>query len=1048
MNALSLESMRRLAGVSAVAASLVAAAGSPFAVSAAYGAEVETCHSDCEDNVDDNTDDNTKCDSISAKGTDLAAKMAAVWGPLGGGAAKSGAPALRTGGMLKLRCAGHGPNGLPASFQVAGAYGPVRVHLTKIGPGATEAGRSGVAESKSDDDGVLGLYVPRGTPAWTVGLGRDAAGQFAGQLELRSAALYASTEPLTASSVELHRDTRTELDLFRRGGFRQVMAKECLAEIANSPTGGLFRVSFYLPAQVLDEPGTNGEYVVSAGAVPFAEYAVSTVTNGGVRAVRIVERRGGEVASELEVFREDDGGGAVFGVSEGGGLRTRRLRVLSESWGSRTVLDTVSGPGGVVVRETLCEYRGVGGREVLTLSVDDPSGEARTNRYEYTSGGYVSRHVAPNGLVTDYAYDSDNRRLSVVEHVPGGALPRRRRTYSYSPIGVRPHVPDSTGEDVADDTGDEDFFTPRVETEYVGDVAVSKTLRFVSTDTMNHRIVEEVRLADPSATNLAAEWNSPANARRYTDYMPYNRCRPCSERPALVVREDGVVEKYDYMSGTYGYPPGVAGSAQVFEPMAGGGWFRTVKTRYPAGALSVAGGVAVFAPEPFRTTREVTIEVRSSKKIVLRETYVCTGCEEADFARVSRTETSHNAQGREVRVVASDGSCTEKRWAGRRLVSETGPDGAATAYAYDALGRVISAVRSGGGFPDETTTTAYDAEGRVVSRTVSAGGLSRASARSYDLLGRLVSETAEDGVVTRRFYSNDRHSGTETVATVRGWGTDCAVTNSTVSYADGRLLSSALNGVVKSAVAYGADEDGTTWERTCLGPAGTNSPRWSLARTSPLGHEVETRSPGFGGADLVTSNFYNVAGQLLATQTFGGEDGHIISSRLYAYDNFGERVLDVTDLDLNGEVDWTSDRIVSNDVRYVASDGAWWRESTAWAARIDGSAGLSPVGGTRTRAIITWPWASVIGGLSLAAETVSADAFGNETTSRVWRVRSACAETRERTVPGSVLPERPELVRGREVSRRSSTGVETTTEYDALGRVVAVEDGRGNVTTT
>ena len=100
MNALSLESMRRLAGVSAVAASLVAAAGSPFAVSAAYGAEVETCHSDCEDNVDDNTDDNTKCDSISAKGTDLAAKMAAVWGPLGGGAAKSGAPALRTGGML------------------------------------------------------------------------------------------------------------------------------------------------------------------------------------------------------------------------------------------------------------------------------------------------------------------------------------------------------------------------------------------------------------------------------------------------------------------------------------------------------------------------------------------------------------------------------------------------------------------------------------------------------------------------------------------------------------------------------------------------------------------------------------------------------------------------------------------------------------------------------------------------------------------------------------------------------------------------------------
>ena len=225
MNALSLESMRRLAGVSAVAASLVAAAGSMFVVPAAYGAEVEACHSDCEDNLDDNTDDKTECVAISAKGTDLAAKMAAVWGPLGGGAAKSGAPSSRTGGMLKLRCAGNGPNGLPASFQVAGAYGPVRVHLTKIGPGATEAGRSGVAESKSDDDGSLGLYVPRGTPTWTVGLGRDAAGQFAGQLELRAAALYASDEPPTASSVELHRDTRATLDTFWNGELFQVMAK-------------------------------------------------------------------------------------------------------------------------------------------------------------------------------------------------------------------------------------------------------------------------------------------------------------------------------------------------------------------------------------------------------------------------------------------------------------------------------------------------------------------------------------------------------------------------------------------------------------------------------------------------------------------------------------------------------------------------------------------------------------------------------------------------------------------------------------------------------
>ena len=368
-----------------------------------------------------------------------------------------------------------------------------------------------------------------------------------------------------------------------------------------------------------------------------------------------------------------------------------------------------------------------------------------------------------------------------------------------------------------------------------------------------------------------------------------------------------------------------------------------------------------------------------------------------------------------------------------------------TAYGYDGLGRVDSAKRFGGGVPAETTATSYDAEGRVLSRTVSAGGLSRTTQRSYDSLGRLESETSEDGVVTRRLYSTDRLSGTETVSAVRGWGTDCAVTNTVVSYADGRRLSSALNGVVKSAVAYGVDDGGATWEKTFLGPAGTNSPRWTLSRTGPLGHEVETRSPGFGGFDLVTSNFYNTAGQLLATQTFGGQDGHILSSRLYAYDSFGERVLDVADLDLDGEIGWTSDRIASNDVRYVAHGGAWWRESTAWAARTDGSAGLSPSGGSRTR--LTGLGSGGSDG-TLVAESVSADAFGNETTSRVWRVRADCAETRERISPSSVLAERTEFVRGREVSRRSSTGVETTTAYDALGRVTEVRDGRGNVTTT
>lgn len=55
-------------------------------------------------------------------------------------------------------------------------------------------------------------------------------------------------------------------------------------------------------------------------------------------------------------------------------------------------------------------------------------------------------------------------------------------------------------------------------------------------------------------------------------------------------------------------------------------------------------------------------------------------------------------------------------------------------------------------------------------------------------------------------------------------------------------------------------------------------------------------------------------------------------------------------MNLNSQIDWSAtDRIVSNDVRHVLLDGDWWRETSAWEARADGSSALTRVGLTRTR---------------------------------------------------------------------------------------------------
>ena len=55
-------------------------------------------------------------------------------------------------------------------------------------------------------------------------------------------------------------------------------------------------------------------------------------------------------------------------------------------------------------------------------------------------------------------------------------------------------------------------------------------------------------------------------------------------------------------------------------------------------------------------------------------------------------------------------------------------------------------------------------------------------------------------------------------------------------------------------------------------------------------------------------------------------------------------------MNLNGEIDWSdTDRIVSNDTRYVSLDGDWWRESSTWQTRRNGSSELTLMGCSRTR---------------------------------------------------------------------------------------------------
>jgi len=983
------------------------------------------------------------------------------------------------------------PNPFPASMDVTVSFvcphektvsGPYTVYLEEepdlSAPGAAEIDGTRVSEGRINSPRMLAaapkslsavqqVFIPRGSPVFTLSIGNNASGICAGKIQLLPQKVF-GTVSLDASLLDLKLSANAGVDIIPRdedGAFGsrpwQVCAKDCYIEIDDSNASAL-ALRFYHSEMREEDYTEDGYYQLREGVLPYVTYCVTRpATNGQDSVLRIVESREGLDDRTYEFsYRAQTDGNVRCGLTQGNGARM--LMVSAKPVGRSTateeryeIEEKVTDASGTfkTVRKSMLA---LGGVDLLTEQTVSDGNSTRRTVYEYvtdpSANGYqnVSRETSESGLVKEYRYDEWGRVLWQRTAVPG--LPDHVNTYSYAPLGVQPECLRLWNH--LEDDGETEFFTARVETESVGGEVVSKTLRFLATDNMQHRIVEEVKLADPTVTDLVAAWSAEGNVRHYIDYMPKNENKPCSEKKSLEVHQDGTVDVYSYSAGVY--TPGPDGATGVFvdSGCGEGDWFRTVVTHYPVQPTMdfSESNTVRFVQLPYQSTREVTIEMRSKKETVLSEQYVCTGVAPENFARISWTSTSRDALGQATLVVNSDGTRTENSYVADRLVSSTDEEGLATTYTYDALGRVVAETKSGGGVrPDTVTTMTYDSENRILSRTIAAGDLSETTTYAFDALGRRTTSTAADGVVTRYLYSTDPTLGLETSTTIRAFGTDCAVTNTIISYADGRTKETLLNGVVKTAYAYGPN-----WTKTYEGPAGLNSPRWSCSYDDALGRTICETRPGFRGALLITSNEYNTANQLVATRTYSqpsqpSQPSQLspLTSTYFCYNNCGERCLTVSDMNLNNQIDWNdTDRIVSNDTRYVSLNGDWWRESSSWQTRQGGSSELTLMGRSRTRLTglggNTVPSASSPTGAGaglLTSETCSLDPLNNETISCTYLDRSSHTTTQTTLSPDSTLPAEVVVQSGLTVSSRSATGVTTTYAYDALGRQISQTDG-------
>ena len=111
-------------------------------------------------------------------------------------------------------------------------------------------------------------------------------------------------------------------------------------------------------------------------------------------------------------------------------------------------------------------------------------------------------------------------------------------------------------------------------------------------------------------------------------------------------------------------------------------------------------------------------------------------------------------------------------------------------------------------------------------------------------------------------------------------------------------------------------------------------------------------------------------------------------------------------MNLNDQIDWNdTDRIVSNDTRYVVLNGDWWRESSSWQTRQNGSPDLTCVGRSRTRLDKAQGSGNQIHQARFPGQiVVSIDAFGNETTVNTLVDRPSHTTTQTTLSPDSTLP--------------------------------------------
>ncbi len=664
-----------------------------------------------------------------------------------------------------------------------------------------------------------------------------------------------------------------------------------------------------------------------------------------------------------------------------------------------------------------------GAREVKALSGEEGVGATWSKEIRSPSGEVLSRDVKYYGWIgDDYALTNKTDGF-------GGVTASRSWTYVASGNGKGL---------IASETS-----SSGLHVEYVYDAA--------------DRVVRETRSGPDMMTEVIE--------KSYSSVDPSDAVPPVDSRPRAVVRKlDGIECERTY----YVYSPltnivervGTQGAAY-----GGANALRTVTTFYPVGGGTGIGngGSGVGAgfvqsirhedgrldlydyalvsnlwtetvthlheqsPSPVsgKTIRDITLTNASGEVLEKKtEAYI-----DGIWHAVARNRMTYNLQGRRTSIENLAGQVTTTAWDCCHKVSETGPDGSTRTWDYDDDGRMIATSRL---IPLDmtnvtwlTTCYEYDDLGREVAtwQTNYAAQVGLPVTRTrYDQLGRTASRIDILGNTTVMSYSPDGRT-----EYVRRPNTSTRVVSRSAS---GDTLSIIGTAVTPEFRTYGILPDGTRWSRTVQGET-ANSPRFTKRCVNLLGQTIREERSGFQGAILATTHAYDSLGRLVATSA----DYEPVVE--YTYDVLGNRVA-------------TTKTVGRGDPTAPQSADVQWRKSeTSAAFALDGDIvwiaqtnivscsdpSIAPLATSSARQLT---------GLTpaLPSRSRSTDIRGN-VTEKDMVVESSIVTSRK-TVPYATNKPLSVSRYGVSLMNVSVSAVTNTVAYDALGRVTAHTDGRGN----